>query len=179
MKRQLIRLTATPHANQFIKFAIVGCLNVLVSFVVFYLCYRQWPLASMILATIGTKGAWINANLATFGIKSIDGAFANILGYLAGMVNSFILNKMWTFAAKGATVRQINRFVILNILGLILSTLIIFIFVDLLLAPYLIVWFLTIGIVMILNFLGNKYWTFAGASQLEKSITARGDYGGM
>jgi putative flippase GtrA len=91
---------------------------------------------------------------------AIDGAIANIVGYLAGMINSFILNKIWTFKAKAGTFKQAYRFIILNIICLILSTAILYIFVDLLLFPYILVWFTSITVIMTLNFLGNKYWTF-------------------
>jgi len=170
MKEQKMRVPVTPDARQLIKFAIVGCLNVLVTFIFFFLCYRQWPLASLILDTMGSKGELIKQVLLKFNIYSIDAAFANTIGYMAGMVNSFILNKLWTFEAKGRTARQLHRFLILNIFGLALSTLIIFVFVDLLNVSYLIVWPITIGLVMIFNFIGNKYWTFSAASIPEDTI---------
>ena len=165
-----MRLAVTPHIKQLIKFAIVGCLNVLITFIFFFLCYRQWPLASLILDAMGSAGEEVKQTLFKLNIHSIDAALANTIGYIAGMINSFILNKRWTFEAKGRTSRQIHRFFILNILGLILSTSIIFVFVDLLHTSYLIVWPIAIGIVMILNFIGNKYWTFSETSLIEHSV---------
>ena len=161
-------LTLTPNAMQLIKFAVVGCVNVVVSFIVFYLCYRQWSLASQLLEFMGSKGEVIKHILVNVNIYPVDAAFANTIGYIAGMVNSFILNKHWTFEAKGNTTRQIHRFFILNIFGLILSTILIFVFVDVLDISYLVVWPLTIGLVMILNFAGNKYWTFSESSIIEE-----------
>lgn len=161
MKERKMRLAVTPNAKQMIKFSIVGCLNVLITFVFFFLCYRQWPLASLILDAIGSIGEVIKQVLFKLNIHSIDAAFANTIGYMAGMINSFILNKLWTFEAKGRTTHQLHRFFILNILGLIVSTLLIFVFVDLFSVSYLIVWPITIGLVMIFNFIGNKYWTFS------------------
>ena len=38
---------------------------------------------------------------------------------------------------------------------------ILFIFVDLLGRPYAIIWFVTTGVVMMLNYYGSRYWTFA------------------
>lgn len=169
MKHRLLFFAQSQDSKQFIKFAVVGCLNVLVSFLVFYLCYRQWPLAALILQSVATIHPSIESTISAYGVHAIDAAFANTIGYLAGMINSFVLNKLWTFEAKGTTIRQIHRFFILNILGLAVSTLIIFVFVDHLGAPYLIVWFFTIALVMILNFLGNKHWTFAEKSQLENA----------
>lgn len=146
---------------QFTKFAIVGCLNVLVSFAVFYLLYIHLPLAGMILDALHSRGLMVRELFQTLNIQSIDAAFANTIGYVAGMANSFVLNKIWTFEAKGRTARQMHRFVLLNLIGLVISTVLIFIFVDQLGFTYLVVWPVTIALVMILNYTGNKYWTFS------------------
>ncbi len=137
--------------NQFIRFCVVGVSNVAVSFVVFYVFYNYAEPSEKLSALLNTH-------------FKMDGAIANIVGYLAGMINSFILNKIWTFKAKAGTFKQAYRFTILNIICLILSTAILYIFVDLLLFPYILVWFASIIIVMTLNFLGNKYWTFSEQS---------------
>ncbi len=164
MKAVLTNLVTLLNTKQFAKFAIVGCLNVLVSFIVFILCYKVWPFTALVLDAAGSLGWQIETLLAEFGIHGMDAALANVVGYLAGMINSFILNKLWTFEAQGDAVRQAHRFFILNVLGLMLSTIIIFVFVDLLSGPYVVVWFITVGVVMMLNFFGNKYWTFADSS---------------
>lgn len=151
----------TADHRQFYRFAIVGCLNVMISFAVFVLCYEVWPMARLILDISESAGAWIRGALAGHGILAVDAAVANVVGYVAGMVNSFLLNKTWTFRAQGNILQQMHRFFILNILGLLLSTLLIFVFVDLLDGPHLIVWTIATAIVMVLNFYGNKFWTFA------------------
>jgi putative flippase GtrA len=161
MSNRVESLAGSMSIRQFTRFAIVGCLNVIVSFLVFFLCYRQWSLGDFFLNSAKMLGIGIESILTEFGIRSIDAALANTAGYVAGMVNSFTLNKLWTFRVQGDISRQMHRFVILNILGLILSTSFLFIFVDLLSAPYLIVWGISTAIVMLLNFFGNKYWTFA------------------
>ena len=154
-------LVVSPDFRQFYRFAIVGCLNVLISFAVFVLCYDVWPLASLVFDVTGAAGSWISGILSAYGIHSVGAAFANFCGYAAGMVNSFVLNKIWTFQTRGDTLQQMHRFLILNVLGLLLSTLLLFVFVDLLRRPHLVIWFISTGIVMVLNFYGNKFWTFA------------------
>jgi len=151
---------------QLIKFSIVGIINVAISFVVFYLCYHM-QITSIMLNMIGNIGNDIQNLFTSSGIKSIDGAVSNVIGYAAGMINSFILNKLWTFQTKTNTLRQAHRFFILNIIGLALSTLILFLFVDIMNWPYILVWVISTGIVMVLNFLGNKYWAFAETPFIE------------
>lgn len=165
MNERMIAFVVSPDFRQFYRFAIVGCLNVLISLAVFVSCYEVWPLASLIIDVTGPAGSWIRDMLAAQGIHSMDAAFANFCGYAVGMVNSFALNKTWTFQTQGNILQQMHRFLILNILGLVLSTLFLFIFVDLLHGPHLVIWFISTGIVMVLNFYGNKLWTFAVARQ--------------
>jgi putative flippase GtrA len=154
----------SPGIRQFGRFVVVGCLNVAVSFAVFMLLYRVFPLASMVLDAMGSLGARISNALLHMGVQSVDAALANTIGALAGMANSFVLNKRWTFEAGGLTHLQVRRFVVLNVLVIAGSSLIVFVFIDVLRAPYLLVWIVTTGLAMIENFLGNKYWTFAEAS---------------
>jgi putative flippase GtrA len=147
--------------RQFSRFVVVGCVNVAVSFAGFMLFYKVFPLASVVLASMGDFGAQIAGGLARFGVQSIDAGVANTLGAAAGMLNSFLFNKYWTFEAGGLTRIQVRRFVILNIVVIGASTVIIFLFIDLLHAPYLLIWIIATGLAMVANFLGNKYWTFA------------------
>ena len=165
MNERIMALVVSPDFRQFYRFAIVGCLNVLISFAVFVLCYEVWPLASLIFDVTGAVGSRVHDILTGHGIPTVDAAFANFCGYAAGMVNSFVLNKTWTFQTQGNTLQQMHRFLILNILGLTLSTLLLFVFVDLMQGPHLLVWFISTGFVMILNFYGNKLWTFADVPQ--------------
>jgi putative flippase GtrA len=149
-----------PALAQFSRFAVVGCLNVAVSFAVFLVFYRYWPVSSLLGDVDGTPQRHLAAFLSYFGASNVDAGIANAVGYLAGMVNSFLLNKRWTFEARGRASVQMRRFAILNVVGLVGSSAILFALVDVARAPYLPVWVATTAVVMIANFLGNKYWTF-------------------
>jgi putative flippase GtrA len=129
------------------RFALVGCVNFCVSFTVFYLCFHYLPLDSA-------------QPLVRNGIR-IDGAVANVCAYLAGMVNSFILNRSWTFAATGRTSSQLLRFTAVNAVTLILSTSTMFHFVDVLGYPELAVWIPLTVVILVLNYLGCRHWAFA------------------
>jgi putative flippase GtrA len=150
-----------PDIRQFARFAIVGCSNVAVSFIIFYICYTELRLASLIINSLGVWGHRLQELLTQFGISTVDAGCSNIVAYAGGMINSFCLNKTWTFDVRGRTLTQMRRFVVVNIVGLTISTSIMFVLVDLRGMPYLITWFLTIGFVMFLSFLGSKYWAFA------------------
>ena len=77
--------------RQFVQFALVGVLNTLVDFAVFQ--------------TLNLLLGWVYA--------------AQVLGYSAGVVNSYLLNSGWTFRAqRQRTLREIVLFLIVNLVSL-------------------------------------------------------------
>jgi putative flippase GtrA len=126
------------------RFALVGASNFLVSLVVFYLSFHYLPQSVQ---------------------RQVPGAaLANVIAYAAGMVNSFVLNRSWTFRASGNAAIQALRFGVLNLVSLALSTLVMLHFVDALRYPAIAVWVPTTAILMVLNYLGCKHWAFAPAA---------------
>ena len=131
----------TSHAVP--RFALVGFSNLVVSLAAFYLCYHYLPLPS----SAAGSGA--------------QGAVANVLAYFAGMINSFWLNRSWTFRAGSGVVVQAGRFAIVNAVSLGLSTLTMFVLVDRWHYAELAVWIPLAAVIMVTNYLGMKYWAFA------------------
>jgi putative flippase GtrA len=162
-----------PQVTQLARFLVVGCLNVAVTFAVFLLCYRWLPLGSLFVAVTGGADGPVALALSRLGVGAIDAAVANVIAYVAGMVNSFVLNKLWTFEAGGHTARQLQRFVALNLVSLIVSTLVMFVAVDALAAPYLPVFVGTVVLTTVFHYLGNKHWTFAEALRTAPAGLAR------
>ena len=163
MKRNfetVISSLSSENIEQFLKFCLIGCTNVVVSFIVFYICYQHLRPASVLLAGLSNLGINSKYLLERVGIGSVDGATANVIGYACGIVNSFFWNRKFTFRVVSGTWDRFKRFVLLNIVCLLLSTISILLFVDILSWPYKAVWFLTTGLVTFLSFLGNKLWTF-------------------
>lgn len=119
------------------RFVAVGCANFVVSFTAFYVAYHYLPLADG------------------------RGAVANVLAYAAGMLNSFVLNRTWTFAAEGHVGAHAARFVLLNIATLVVSTLIVFVLVDRAGYPELAVWLPLTLLILTTHYLGMKHWAFA------------------
>lgn len=130
------------------RFAAVGFGNFVVSFAVFYVCYHYLP----------AGGA--------------SGAVANVLAYLAGMINSFVWNRSWTFNAGGSVAGQALRFSAVNLVSLGLGTLVVHIFVDRLHYPELAVWIPLAALIVVLNYVGCKYWAFAAPPTLPAGNSA-------
>ena len=78
-------ITDNRAASQFVKFCLVGAMNTLVTLCTIFIC------------------------------KSLIGVneyIANALGYIIGVINSFLWNKQWVFHSQGRISREAVRFAI-------------------------------------------------------------------
>lgn len=157
---------SSSNLKQFSKFIVVGFSNFIVSFVVFYLFYNYWKLSAIFYSLLGQAGRNLENIVLQAGAASLDATLANIVGYSAGIINSFTWNKLWTFEAKKKTAKQFGRFLALNLFCLLLSSAFLFVFTDYLGWAYLPVWFITMGIITLVNFAVSKYWVFNEENQL-------------
>lgn len=119
---------------QFLRFCTVGLGNTAVDFTAFYL-------------------------LMQFGLPYL---LAQVLSYSAGVVNSYFLNRKWTFrVARKANVLEAASFVIVNGLSLLVSTGLLSVLHD---GYHLNLWLSKLtatGVGMIVNFMGSRLWVFA------------------
>jgi putative flippase GtrA len=120
---------------QFIKFALVGILNSAIQYLVFLLIYRL------------------------FGFQYLS---ASIIGYVAGMTNSYFLNRRWTFASRNQRLLpELGRFVVVNLISLGANLGLLFLLVSTgLMVPQ---WAQVLAITgsTLVNFVLNKAWTFS------------------
>jgi putative flippase GtrA len=124
--------------HPFARFLVVGCANFVVSFAAFYLAYQHLPLDE----------------------SSGRGAVANVLAYCAGLVNSFVLNRLWTFRAQGHVGVHAARFGLLNAATLVGSTVVVLLLVDRAGLPALVVWLPLTLAILAAHYLGMKHWAF-------------------
>ncbi len=125
--------------HPFARFLVVGCANFIVSFAAFYLSYQHLPLGAM----------------------SGRGAVANVVAYGAGLLNSFVLNRVWTFRAQGHVGVHALKFVLLNAATLVSSTAIVLLLVDRGGMPALAVWLPLTLAILAAHYFGMKHWAFA------------------
>lgn len=121
--------------SQFIKFSIVGASNTLISFVLYY-----------ILVKLG-----------------LHYMISNVLAYSAGVINSYILNSTWVFHANSQQGSKIIKFITVNLGALLLSSSLLYICVDFLGINKIISQVIVTLIVLLVNYAGNKLWTFKNA----------------
>lgn len=120
---------------QLVKFGLVGIANTLIDFGIFVLLH---------------------------GYLQVFYALAQVVSYSCGMVNSYFLNKFWTFQSRKAIqLSEVVKFVVVNILSLGVSLVLL----------YLVRGRGNWGVVeskilatsgsLLVNFVGNKFWVFA------------------
>lgn len=122
--------------SQFVKFGLVGVLNTAIQYAVF---------------------------VGLFRFANVPMVLASGIGYVAGILNSYFLNRVWTFRVQRArTNAEFARFLLVNLLAM---------GVNLLTLKALVSW---VGLVpelaqvgaifssLVVNFAGNKLWTFRG-----------------
>jgi putative flippase GtrA len=119
---------------QFIKFAVVGVLNTAIHYGVFYALYR---------------------------FAGVYHLVASGAGFCAAVTHSYILNKFWTFKRRGSRVHEeFLKFFLVSLLSLCVNLTGMAILVELLAVHPPLAQLVTIGITLVLNFLGNRFWTF-------------------
>lgn len=85
---------------------------------------------------------------------------ANVISVNCGIVNSFLLNRHFNFKVKNKVVFRFVTFYVVGIIGLAVSSFLLYILVNIFLMEMLFAKFLTIVIVTVFQFLLNKYVTF-------------------
>lgn len=142
------------------RFLVVGISNILVSFVVFYLCFEIWEISNVVMPVVLTTIKFFGATTVNPNNLSFDATISTVIGYSAGVINSFLLNSSWTFGVAKRSTDQFLMFLVLNLMGLTASGALMYLIVDSLHYNYIVAWIFVTGIVVVLNFLGCKYWVF-------------------
>jgi putative flippase GtrA len=125
---------------EFIKFGLVGVMNTGVDFLVYWL-------------------------LMFTGVYYLA---AQVISYAAGTLNSYVVNKLWTFKGQGggnssstlANRSEFIRFVSLNAGTMLLSLLLLYEFKSGLGMHSLLAKLLVTGFTVIANYIGSKLWVF-------------------
>ena len=118
--------------KQFIKFALIGVLNTGIYYTLYLL-------------------------LLWLGFHYI---FAATVGTVAGMINSYVLNKIFTFRSTNKNISEKVKFLIVNAVQYLCSVLTIHICIAYFNISAELAGLVAVPIGMIIGFLGNKFWTF-------------------
>jgi len=114
-------------------------------------------------AVVGCLGTAIDlGSLYVFvDLLNIHLLVSTALSFVLAVINNFALNKYWTFQNKSNNIRkQFIKFLLVSMIGLILTETCMAFFVYGLKIWYLAAKLITSGLVLTWNFLANRYWTF-------------------
>lgn len=85
MKKEITLLSEHRETLRFIKYCMVGALNTILTLCVIFLCKS---------------------------IFEINPYISNAIGYVVGVINSFLWNKKWVFNSQGRTYREAIKFLV-------------------------------------------------------------------
>jgi putative flippase GtrA len=118
---------------EFLRFCVVGAMNAAVDFTVFFL-------------------------LTLSGVPYL---LAQVLSYSAGVVNSYFLNRKWTFQVKRKANRsEVFKVIVVNSISLLVTFGLLFLLHD---AAHVNLWLSKLAATgggMIVNFMGSRLWVF-------------------
>ncbi len=119
--------------HQLWRYASVGLISAVIDFGILYLLTDKLGLHYLVSATIS---------------------------FIIAASLNYYLNKTWTFKVGGGLVKQAGIFLLIAGNGVILNNIIMYLLVEHGSWWYIYAKVIAIGIVTIINFLGNKYLTF-------------------
>jgi len=122
--------------KEFIKFATVGGIGTLINIIILYLLTEKVGIYYMISA---------------------------VFSFIVAMSSNFILNKIWTFGenVRYGIGKKYLKFATVSISALIVNLIFLYIFTEVFGIYYIVSQVLAILIALIINFTGNKVWTFS------------------
>jgi len=132
---------------QLCKFAAVGCLNTLIDWIVYFTIITIFPIESIFFYAVA-KG----------------------FSYFCGIINSFFLNRCWTFKATPDK-NEKNRFLkftVVNALGLGINSTSLYILLNYY-NSQVITLFLATSIAFGFNFILSKLWVFRKSKMVPKT----------
>lgn len=129
------------------KFALVGCLNTFIDWAVYFTILSIFPAESILFYTIA-KG----------------------LSYFCGIVNSFFLNRYWTFnTSPGDNVKgRFFKFIVVNTVGLGINSASVYILLNLNISQYVTLFLATL-FAFGFNFVLSKLWVFRKDKMMAKT----------
>lgn len=137
-----------PFLKQFIKFCIIGGISAVINFFILYTFtefLQIWYL------------------------------FSAIIGYIIAATFNFLSNKAWTFRhpAKGKeALRQLVKFLVVSVSGLITNTLIIYSVTEFIGFDYRLSWVFATGVITFWNFTLSRIWTFKHAQEQVTNLSS-------
>jgi len=134
-------------------------------FEIFSEIFSKETLKHMIkFAIVGSIGAVINLSIlyCLTELFNFYYIFSEIVAFTVAVTNNYILNKLWTFKRKleEEFILKYFEYVFINLISLALNLCLLFTLVESFEVWYLYAEVVATGGGFLINFCGNKFWTF-------------------
>ena len=123
---------------------------------------KQFLLFSAVGA-IGTLGHYLTL-VTLVESRLLHAVPASVVGFMVGAIINYLLNYRFTFRSRKSHKEAMSKFFVVAVIGAVINTILMYLGVDVFHLYYLLAQILATGIVLLWNFIVNKFWTFGQAS---------------
>jgi len=112
---------------------------------------------------VGASGFVINLMVYSIMVSSFDAHYllAGTVSFTVAVTNNFILNRYWTFGSSERDIfSQASRFLVISVSSWALNMVLLRLFIEDGNMNQYVAQAVAIGMVTVLNFTGNKLWSF-------------------
>lgn len=126
---------------------------------------KRLHLQFMRFAGVGAIGTMAHYALLVLLVEAIaaNEVAASTAGATLGALVNYALNRRYTFDSEKRHREALTKFLIVAALGLTLNAFFMFVLVELLSVHYLLAQVVSTTLILVWNFIGNKFWTFREA----------------
>ncbi len=104
-------------------------------------------------------------------IFGVDQYISHALGFIAAVVNNYVLNKYWTFQDNSVkSVRQFGFFFFISLIGMGFNTFFLYVFVEFVHINFYLGKVLAVMLVFLWNYVSNSILTFSGRKQINNNF---------
>lgn len=126
--------SAGTMLRQFMTFAALGVVGTMAHYVTLFVCVEAFGL---------------------------DPVLASTVGFVVGALVNYYLSRAYVFRSSVSHVTGVPKFFTVAIIGMILNASIMSLIMFLIKTHYIVAQLIATGFVLIWNFFGNRFWTFA------------------
>lgn len=93
-------------------------------------------------------------------IMAFNAIAASTSGFVIGAITNYQLNYRYTFASEKRHAEAMSKFFTVAIVGMLFNGLVMYFCLELMDMPYLFAQLVATALVLLWNFLANRWWTF-------------------
>lgn len=121
---------------------------------------RDWSFLRYLCVGVINTGVGLSVIYAGIYLFGLDDIPANVIGYTVGIGCSFLLNRYWTFDARGATHKQLPKFLLVMGCAYLINLATVMVLIKLVGVPRSIAHALGVVPYTLAGYLGSRFFAF-------------------